>query len=138
MLRNLVGQDCHLVKNNSYAPLWIVDFPLFEMDKNGDLLSVHHPFTAPITSITEEHMLADPKNITADAYDLVRNGYEVGGGSVRISNSNMQKTIFTILGIDDKTQQQKFGFLLEALSYGAPQQIHRHTRVKYTQYKNCF
>jgi aspartyl-tRNA synthetase len=104
-LRIKIGLDLEITNLNSWAPLWVVDFPMFEEDDEGTLHAVHHPFTAP-------------KDV--DAYDMVLNGYEVGGGSVRIHNTDMQEAAFRILGIDAQEQQDKFGFLLEALKYGTP------------------
>ena len=92
---------------------------MFEEDEEGNLHAVHHPFTAPM-DVTAEELLANPANAISDAYDMVINGYEVGGGSVRIHKGEMQKAVFEILGIEAKEQQDKFGFLLEALKYGTP------------------
>ncbi|MEW9809709.1 MAG: aspartate--tRNA ligase [Candidatus Symbiodolus clandestinus] len=119
-LRLQIGRDCQLVDQQQVAPLWVIHFPLFELlETTGELTSVHHPFTAPL-ACTPEQLLADPGNAYADAYDMVINGYEVGGGSVRIHQSAMQQAVFSLLGINPAMQQEKFGFLLEALRYGAP------------------
>ncbi len=117
-LRLKVGTDLELV-SDEWKPLWIVDFPMFEEDDEGNLHAVHHPFTAP-TDITAEELLANPAAANSDAYDMVINGYEVGGGSVRIHKADMQKAVFEILGIEEKEANEKFGFLLEALKYGTP------------------
>ncbi|QFI36861.1 aspartate--tRNA ligase [Moritella marina ATCC 15381] len=117
-LRLKVGTDLELT-SNEWKPLWVVDFPMFEEDEEGNLHAVHHPFTAPM-DVTAEELLANPANAISDAYDMVINGYEVGGGSVRIHKGEMQKAVFEILGIEAQEQQDKFGFLLEALKYGTP------------------
>ncbi|CAH9057100.1 Aspartate--tRNA ligase [Pseudoalteromonas holothuriae] len=118
-LRLKVGLDLELTDLNKWAPLWVVDFPMFEEDDEGTLHAVHHPFTAP-KDITAAELEANPAVAISDAYDMVLNGYEVGGGSVRIHNSEMQQAAFRILGIDEQEQQDKFGFLLDALKYGTP------------------
>ncbi|MDV7103885.1 aspartate--tRNA ligase [Vibrio sp. TH_r3] len=118
-LRLKVGNDLELTDKSAWTPLWVVDFPMFEEDDEGNLHAMHHPFTSPL-GITAEELKANPAAANSNAYDMVINGYEVGGGSVRIHNSEMQETVFDILGIDEKEQQLKFGFLLEALKYGTP------------------
>lgn len=117
-LRLKVGTDLELT-TNEWKPLWVVDFPMFEEDGEGNLHAVHHPFTAPM-GVDAEELLANPADAISDAYDMVINGYEVGGGSVRIHKGEMQKAVFEILGIEAQEQQDKFGFLLEALKYGTP------------------
>jgi len=118
-LRLKIGLDLELTDLNKWAPLWVVDFPMFEEDDEGTLHAVHHPFTAP-KDMTAEELEANPASATSDAYDMVINGYEVGGGSVRIHNTDMQAAAFRILGIEAKEQEDKFGFLLDALKYGTP------------------
>ncbi|WP_346825311.1 aspartate--tRNA ligase [Serratia inhibens] len=118
-LRLKLGRDLQLTKLDSWAPLWVVDFPMFEEDGEGGLAAMHHPFTAP-RDMSPEALNAAPTTAIANAYDMVINGYEVGGGSVRIHRSEMQQTVFSILGIDEHEQREKFGFLLDALKYGAP------------------
>ncbi|KAF7786574.1 MULTISPECIES: aspartate--tRNA ligase [Pseudoalteromonas] len=118
-LRLKVGLDLELTNLNQWAPLWVVDFPMFEEDDEGNLHAVHHPFTAP-KDISAAELEANPAGAISDAYDMVLNGYEVGGGSVRIHNNDMQQAAFRILGIDEQEQQDKFGFLLDALKYGTP------------------
>lgn len=88
-------------------------FPMFEQDEEGNLNAMHHPFTSPL-GVTAEELKANPAAANSNAYDMVLNGYEVGGGSVRIHNSEMQSTVFDILGIDESEQRLKFGFLLDA------------------------
>ncbi|MFO6422940.1 aspartate--tRNA ligase [Motilimonas sp. KMU-193] len=117
-LRLKVGEDLGLTKDE-WKPLWVVDFPMFEELPNGDLTPLHHPFTSP-TGLTAEELEKDPANALSDAYDMVLNGCELGGGSVRIYDQKMQATIFRILGISDEEAEEKFGFLLEALKFGAP------------------
>ncbi|MDP0518510.1 aspartate--tRNA ligase [Serratia marcescens] len=118
-LRLKLGRDLGLTQLDSWAPLWVVDFPMFEEDEEGGLAAMHHPFTSP-RDMSPEELAAAPVNAIANAYDMVINGYEVGGGSVRIHRSEMQQTVFSILGIDEHEQREKFGFLLDALKYGTP------------------
>ncbi|KPZ58009.1 aspartate--tRNA ligase [Pseudoalteromonas sp. P1-25] len=118
-LRLKIGVDLEITNLDSWAPLWVVDFPMFEEDDEGTLHAVHHPFTAP-KDISAEELEANPAAAISDAYDMVLNGYEVGGGSVRIHNADMQEAAFRILGIEAQEQQDKFGFLLDALKYGTP------------------
>ncbi|TQI80818.1 aspartyl-tRNA synthetase [Serratia fonticola] len=118
-LRLKLGRDLGLTKLESWAPLWVVDFPMFEDDGEGGLAAMHHPFTAP-RDMTPEELQKAPTSAIANAYDMVLNGYEVGGGSVRIHRSEMQQTVFGILGITEQEQREKFGFLLDALKYGTP------------------
>ncbi|WP_404377739.1 aspartate--tRNA ligase [Vreelandella aquamarina] len=116
-LRVKLGADLNLY-TQAWAPLWVVDFPMFEADDNGRLSPLHHPFTAP--SCSPEELKADPAKALSRAYDMVLNGTELGGGSIRIHNQTMQSTVFEILGIGEEEAQEKFGFLLDALQYGAP------------------
>ncbi|MCR0997879.1 aspartate--tRNA ligase [Serratia rubidaea] len=118
-LRLKLGRDLQLTKLDAWAPLWVVDFPMFEEDGEGGLAAMHHPFTAP-RDTSPEALAQAPTDAIANAYDMVLNGYEVGGGSVRIHRSEMQQTVFGILGIDEHEQREKFGFLLDALKYGTP------------------
>jgi aspartyl-tRNA synthetase len=101
-----------------WAPLWVVDFPMFEETSSGGLTAIHHPFTAP--SCSAEALKAQPENALSRAYDMVLNGSEVGGGSIRIHRQEMQKAVFDILGISEEEADAKFGFLLSALKHGAP------------------
>jgi len=116
-LRLQLGTDFGLLED-SWKPLWGVDFPMFEETDEG-YFALHHPFTAPI-GVTAEELKANPGGALSNAYDMVLNGCEVGGGSVRIHDNAMQQAVFGILGIDEAEAQEKFGFLLEALKYGAP------------------
>ncbi|MGR6861192.1 aspartate--tRNA ligase [Aliivibrio salmonicida] len=118
-LRIKLGDDLELTDKKVWAPLWVIDFPMFEEDGEGNLHAMHHPFTSPL-GMTAEELKVNPAAANSDAYDMVINGYEVGGGSVRIHNAEMQTAVFGILGIEAKEQQEKFGFLLEALKYGTP------------------
>ena len=118
-LRLKVGRDLGLTDLNAWKPLWVVDFPMFEKDDEGNWSAMHHPFTAP-KDLSPEELKADPKGAVANAYDMVINGYEVGGGSVRIFDPKMQQTVFGILGINEEEQREKFGFLLDALKFGTP------------------
>lgn len=117
-LRLKVARDLELVAQ-CWKPLWVIDFPMFEEDGEGGLTAMHHPFTAP-SNLSAEQLKADPLAAYANAYDMVINGYEVGGGSVRIHQNPMQQAVFSILGIDEVQQQEKFGFLLDALKFGTP------------------
>ncbi|MEW6485027.1 MAG: aspartate--tRNA ligase [Pseudomonadota bacterium] len=118
-LRLKTGRDLEITETSRWAPLWVVDFPMFEDDGEGHLAAMHHPFTAP-RDLSPQTLMAAPAEAIANAYDMVINGYEVGGGSVRIHDGSMQQAVFTLLGIDEAQQQEKFGFLLDALKYGAP------------------
>ncbi len=116
-LRLKVGEDLGLLQGE-WAPLWVVDFPMFEKDKDGGVTSVHHPFTAP--SCSPEELEAKPLAALSRAYDMVLNGTELGGGSIRINQPDMQRAVFRVLGIGEEEAQEKFGFLLNALKYGCP------------------
>ena len=116
-LRLKLGEDFELLEGE-WKPLWVVDFPMFE-EFDGQLHAIHHPFTAP-RGLTAEELKANPVGALSDAYDMVLNGCELGGGSVRIHNEEMQSAVFGILGIDEEEAKNKFGFLLEALRFGAP------------------
>ncbi|MDO4697391.1 MAG: aspartate--tRNA ligase [Pasteurellaceae bacterium] len=118
-LRLKLGRDLGLTDLAAWKPLWVVDFPMFEKDDEGNWSAMHHPFTAP-KDLNPEELKADPKGAVANAYDMVINGYEVGGGSVRIFDPKMQQTVFGILGINEEEQREKFGFLLDALKFGTP------------------
>ena len=118
-LRVKLGIDLDLM-TSAWAPLWVVDFPMFEFDEREKRWSaLHHPFTAP-SADTAEALKADPGASLSRAYDLVLNGMELGGGSIRIHSTEMQSAVLEILGIDADEAQEKFGFLLTALKYGAP------------------
>jgi aspartyl-tRNA synthetase len=118
-LRLKIGQELKLLAAG-WAPLWVVDFPMFEWDPDAQRwAAMHHPFTAP-RSDDPEALRAAPGEALAKAYDMVLNGAEIGGGSVRIHRQDMQSTVFDLLGIDAGEAQKKFGFLLDALKYGAP------------------
>ena len=104
--------------HEGWAPLWIIDFPMFEQDSDGNLTSLHHPFTAPASDA--EGLASNPLGTLSRAYDMVLNGTELGGGSVRINRPEMQQAVFKVLGIENEEAEEKFGFLLKALSYGCP------------------
>ncbi|MBM7424176.1 aspartate--tRNA ligase [Spongiibacter marinus] len=116
-LRCKLGEDLDLY-TAAWAPLWVVDFPMFEEDDKGGWTSLHHPFTAP--SCSPQELENAPGDALSIAYDMVLNGTELGGGSVRIHRSDMQEAVFRVLGISDEEASEKFGFLLDALKYGAP------------------
>jgi aspartyl-tRNA synthetase len=119
-LRNSLGQKLDEIPTDEYRFVWITDFPMFEYDEDEKRhKAMHHPFTAP----REEDLdllEKDPESVRARAYDLVLNGTEIGGGSMRIHRSDIQNRVFSVLGIDETEAEEKFGFLLEALRYGAP------------------
>jgi aspartyl-tRNA synthetase len=118
-LRLKVGRDCGFVEN-SWKPLWVTDFPMFEYDHEAKrYVALHHPFTAPKVDDVAQ-LKADPANAVSRGYDMVLNGNEIGGGSIRIHRPDMQSAVFELLGIGAEEAQLKFGFLLEALRYGAP------------------
>ncbi|MCW8327496.1 aspartate--tRNA ligase [Photobacterium sp. SDRW27] len=118
-LRLKLGEDLELTDKKAWAPLWVIDFPMFEEDDEGNLHAMHHPFTSPL-GVSPEELAANPAAVNSNAYDMVINGYEVGGGSVRIHSAEMQSAVFSLLGIEEDEQKAKFGFLLEALKYGTP------------------
>ncbi|HKT73214.1 MAG TPA: aspartate--tRNA ligase [Steroidobacteraceae bacterium] len=118
-LRLKVGQDLKLVEQG-WRPLWVVDFPMFEWDGDAKRwVAMHHPFTSPVND-DPAALKATPEGALAKAYDMVLNGSEIGGGSVRIHRQEMQSTVFELLGIDAEEARKKFGFLLDALRFGAP------------------
>ncbi|MFM8845205.1 MAG: aspartate--tRNA ligase, partial [Gammaproteobacteria bacterium] len=118
-LRLRIGYDMKLL-TGAWAPLWVIDFPMFEFDADEKRwVAMHHPFTSP-KNLDPEALKADPGNALAKAYDMVLNGSEIGGGSVRIFRQDLQSTVFDLLGIETEEARRKFGFLLDALKYGAP------------------
>ncbi|MCL1479233.1 aspartate--tRNA ligase [Marinobacter sp. M3C] len=116
-LRIKVGHDLNLL-TCQWAPIWVVDFPMFEELPDGGLTAIHHPFTAP--SCSPEELAANPATALSRAYDMVLNGTELGGGSIRIHSQQMQQEVFRILGISEEESRAKFGFLLDALKFGCP------------------
>jgi len=116
-LREKLARDLNLF-DSEWAPVWVFDFPMFDVEDDGSLNAIHHPFTAP--SVDSQTLLNEPEKSLSRAYDLVINGSEVGGGSIRIHQSDMQKTVLKLLGIEDAEARDKFGFLLDALEYGCP------------------
>jgi len=119
MLRLKLGIDLDITEKNTWKPVWIVDFPMFSQDLENNFSSIHHPFTS-VKNMDIKTLKNSPNLALSDSYDLVINGYEIGGGSVRIHDINMQKTVFDIIGMKKSVQKEKFGFLMEALQYGAP------------------
>ncbi len=117
-LRVKVGTDLDMI-DTKWSPMWVVDFPMFEKDSDNNWTSLHHPFTAPKLDQIEE-LATNPGNVLSRAYDMVLNGTELGGGSIRIHQTDVQRQAFTALGIGDEEAEEKFGFLLDALRYGAP------------------
>ncbi len=119
-LRSQLGRNRNLIDESQFAFLWVVDFPLLEFDhEGGRFVALHHPFTSPLDDDLDK-LSSDPEKVRAKAYDLVLNGYEIGGGSIRIHRRDVQDAMFKALGIEEEEATQKFGFLLDALSYGAP------------------
>ena len=114
-----IGKRCNLIDNNRWEFVWIVDAPMFEPTDNGGWTAVHHPFTGPKPEFSKT-FAADPANALAYAYDIVLNGTELGGGSIRIHDRTMQKDVFSVIGLSDEEAASKFGFLLEAFNYGPP------------------
>jgi len=118
-LRVKLGEDCGLIREG-WAPLWVVDFPMFEREsESARWVALHHPFTAPAVDDADA-LRKDPENALSRAYDMVLNGSEIGGGSIRIHNQEMQSAVFDLLAISREEAEEKFGFLLRALQYGAP------------------
>ena len=114
-----IGRRCNLIKQGAWEFLWVVDAPMFEPTDNGGWTAVHHPFTGPKPEYAKTFK-SDPATALAYAYDIVLNGTELGGGSIRIHDRNIQKDVFTVIGLSDEEAQSKFGFLLEAFNYGPP------------------
>lgn len=119
-LRRRIAGEMGLLDDNEFKFLWVVDFPMFEEDDEGNIKAMHHPFTQP--KLDQLHKLdeGDILGLEADAYDIVLNGVELGGGSIRIHDRKLQKRMFETLGLSDQECQEKFGFLIEAFKYGAP------------------
>ena len=118
-LRVKLGEDRGLM-SDEWKPVWVVDFPMFDWDeKSESWTSIHHPFTAPNTDQLE-FLESEPHKVYSRAYDMVLNGSEIGGGSIRIHNPDTQQQVLKVLGIDEEEAQDKFGFLLDALKYGCP------------------
>jgi aspartyl-tRNA synthetase len=119
-LRLHLGSELGLRNPNEFAPLWVVDFPLLEWDEESERYhAMHHPFTSPLPQ-DRNKMFTDPGNVKANAYDLVINGVEIGGGSIRIHDEELQSEMFKLLGFSAEEAQAQFGFLLNAFKYGAP------------------
>jgi len=119
-LRQELGKQLNLYSETEYRPCWVVDFPLFEYDEEEQrYVAAHHPFTAPVPEDLPK-LAADPGSAVAQAYDLVLNGWEIAGGSVRIHTAEVQEAMFKAIGIEPEQARRQFGFLMEALGYGAP------------------
>ena len=114
-----IGKRCNLINENEWKFVWVVDAPMFEPTESGGWTAVHHPFTGPKPEYVSTFK-SDPSTALAHAYDIVLNGTELGGGSIRIHDKNIQKDVFTVIGLSDEEAQSKFGFLLEAFNYGPP------------------
>jgi aspartyl-tRNA synthetase len=114
-----IGQRCDLIDRDAWAFTWVVDAPMFEPAANGGWTAVHHPFTAPLPEWADKFADA-PQDALADAYDIVCNGNEIGGGSIRIHRADMQRQVFDVIGLSEQEASSQFGFLLEAFKYGPP------------------
>jgi aspartyl-tRNA synthetase len=114
-----IGKRCNLIAEGAWEFLWVVDAPMFEPTENGGWTAVHHPFTGPKPEFAKT-FASDPANALAYAYDIVLNGTELGGGSIRIHDRQIQKDVFSVIGLSDEEAMSKFGFLLEAFNYGPP------------------
>jgi aspartyl-tRNA synthetase len=114
-----IGRRCELIDESQWAFLWVVDFPMFEQTDDGGWTAIHHPFTSPLPEWAGK-FAAEPGGALANAYDIVCNGYEIGGGSIRIHRQDMQKQVFELIGLSQEEAQSQFGFLLDAFKYGPP------------------
>jgi aspartyl-tRNA synthetase len=119
-MRNEIGDRCGLRDPGAFAVAWVTDFPLFEVDEeSGEPAPAHHPFTAPLPD-QWDLIESEPLRMRAQHYDMVLNGYELGSGSIRIHKPEFQRKIFTMLGMDEAQIEDRFGFFIRALDYGAP------------------
>ena len=119
-LRVEVAKREELIDPSLFKPVWVTEFPMFEKDEeSGSLTFLHHPFTSPTTENVAD-LDSDPLSLKARAYDLTLNGYEIAGGSIRIHDPEIQNKVFSLLGLSVEEAKEKFGFLVEALTYGAP------------------
>ncbi|MCW5197716.1 aspartate--tRNA ligase [Buchnera aphidicola] len=118
-LRNIIGKDCKIINKNKWSVVWIKNFPLFKKNSNNTFSCMHHPFTSP-KNLNILKLLKNPIDSLSKTYDMIINGEEIGGGSVRIHNKKLQETIFKIIGLNKQEQKNKFGFFLHALKYGTP------------------
>ncbi len=119
-LRLKLGKDLNLIDDSLFNFLWVVDWPLLEYDEDAKrYVAAHHPFTSPVAEDIDK-LKTEPENVRANAYDIVLNGYELGGGSIRINQTELQDTMFEVLGFTQESAREQFGFLLDALEYGAP------------------
>ena len=114
-----IGRRCGLIDESAWSFLWVVDAPMFEETESGGWTPVHHPFTAPLPEWAGK-FVTEPGGALADAYDIVCNGYEIGGGSIRIYKSSMQQAVFDLIGLSPEEARSQFGFLLDAFKYGPP------------------
>src|SRR5699024_2822348 len=119
-LRVRLGKELGLIDESKFNFLWVVDWPLLEYDEDAKrYVAAHHPFTSPAEEDIEK-LASDAVSVRANAYDIVLNGYELGGGSIRINDSDLQDKMFEVLGFTKESARDQFGFLLDALEYGAP------------------
>ncbi len=119
-LRLDVAKRLEMIDEDKFNFLWVVDFPLLEYNEEQErYTAMHHPFCSPLESDVDM-LTSEPQNVRAKAYDIILNGHEIGGGSIRIHKSDLQKKVFNALGFDDESAQSQFGFLLESFKYGTP------------------
>ncbi|WP_075431938.1 aspartate--tRNA ligase [Buchnera aphidicola] len=123
IIRENIGRDLRVINFKKFCPVWVIDFPMFIINENNQMVSVHHPFTAPKNNKNQILLEKKPLKSISSAFDLVINGYEIGGGSTRIHNYALQISIFNLLKINKNQQEKNFGFFLNALKYGAPPHI---------------
>lgn len=122
-LRLVLGEKLGLIDKNTYEILWVTEFPLFERDEEENRwVAKHHPFTSPMDEDIE-YLDSNPGRVRAKAYDIVLNGYELGGGSIRIHDQELQNKMFNLIGFSDEEAKERFGFLLEAFKYGTPPMV---------------
>ena len=119
-LRLEIGEKLHLIDHDSYNILWVTEFPLLERNEEENRwVAMHHPFTSPMDEDIQ-YLDSDPARVRAKAYDIIINGYEVGGGSIRIHNQELQNKMFNLIGFTDEQAKERFGYLLEAFKFGTP------------------
>ncbi len=118
-LRVYIGEEENLVSGRAFVPLWVTDYPLFELDEENNITFPHHPFTSPVSEDIQL-LESEPLKVRSRSYDLVLNGFEIAGGSIRISSPDLQRKMFKVLGFSQEAIEERFGFLLEAFNYGVP------------------
>jgi aspartyl-tRNA synthetase len=119
-IRNIIGLNSKIINPLDWSVLWVINFPMFKKDSNNNFSSTHHPFTAPLKKDIQKLINNNPENVLSNSYDMIINGQEIGGGSVRVNERKLQEKIFKIIGLSKKLQKEKFGFFLKSLDYGTP------------------